>query len=265
MEKKKTQSGLMRETASRPDDRWRNLVGKMNEPLKDACEEIQKVLDDLGNVDIRARHKVGTIVAGVEADKGKYGTKAIAKIAEVLDYSTNRLYEAAVVADTWPESQITKLIDQQNSIRGHNLTWSHLVTLSTLNDDCLRTSLIDRIRSEGLTVRELAKEIKGGDPAADEEDARTMMVSQVLRRMKAEVETVVAKAEHWRELFANARKVNGSDSGTAGMLKLREEVAELLIQVMQVRQAQLAMIRECVDPTEIRAAADGTVGAAGTA
>ena len=144
--------------------------GAMGEPLEAECEAIRTLESQCNRQEIAMRYKMAehcrNIVEGDGEDK-RHGTHAVEQAANAIPWSETQIYVYAQIAQIWTKEQVMELQ------AGKGCTWAHLVILARdkLAED--RESLIEKISTDGLSARELARQVAGKGipgpqgPAAD--------------------------------------------------------------------------------------------------
>jgi hypothetical protein len=116
------------------------------------------------------------------------------------------VYRALAVARWLPErTDLTRVLGRRG-VGGFSLGWSHLVSLAEIEDDSIREDLLAAVLRKGLSVRELASEIRrllhgsgpGRRPRPRFESVGgallnvTSMASKLLERLDADFPNTVA-------------------------------------------------------------------------
>ena len=224
-------------------------VWELGEKHQETYKEIRDLLDGQRRARAKVWYEVGRKVMKIMAD-AKYGEKVVAKIAEALGRDASLLYAAGRVAETWLPQQFKKLMDKRDSVRGNRLSWSHFVELASVWDSGRRGLLVKKILAEGLSVRELEREIAGPKPADDQEIGQTTNVAKALRNFKATCETIVENAPRWDTSIFDVLKVQDDELGTSIMLTLLKDVRETQLQAKQTCDKQLARLDACIARSE---------------
>jgi hypothetical protein len=136
----------------------------MNPELPPICEKLRDLLDGPDAFD--ARFAIGSLVSVVKGDPGTYGAGAVAQLAALLGQDPSRLYRYASVTERWTEAEARHLVTTPRR-RGRPLTWSHLVTLASIDGQRDRLFWTKATCAESLSVRALAsrlarRELAGG-------------------------------------------------------------------------------------------------------
>ncbi len=126
----------------------------MSAALKEACGEVQRILNRNDARDAFDRYQVGCVIRNVRNAEHSYGQGAVGKIARAVGRDVDTLYEYADVAETWSQLEITRLLERK-TLLGVPLSFTHLVVLSKVRRDRdLLKALTDRAIA-GLSARHL--------------------------------------------------------------------------------------------------------------
>ena len=113
--------------------------------LQRQYEVLRALLAKASADEIRTRHRIGEIIVEVQSQTDKYGSRSVDQLADALSCDRTTLYRAA---------QVARAFDRQAIAHWSQLSWSHLVVVSTVDDEAMRAELLDRAMA-GLSVREL--------------------------------------------------------------------------------------------------------------
>jgi hypothetical protein len=92
----------------------------------------------------------------VTENKGAtYGAKAVQALKLSFGWDDGVIYQALHVAESFTPGQIEKVV-QMRSPEGKPLTYSHVVALSSVEDDSKRENLLRQAVKEGWTSKKLA-------------------------------------------------------------------------------------------------------------
>jgi hypothetical protein len=130
-------------------------VDSLSPRLRPVYEAIRELFAGATQHEVRTRHRVGVLIAGVKTSREKYGARAVEQLAGALATNVHTLYRCAAVAECWTPSGLDA-ISHRRTPRGQPLSWSHLVLLAGIPSPRRRTELLDRALEQGLTVRQLA-------------------------------------------------------------------------------------------------------------
>jgi hypothetical protein len=125
----------------------------MNHALRDKLALLRTLFATAAADNIKARYKIGVIIAEVRAAEDRYGSRAVATLAVALGRDEATLYRYGTVAATWSEAQVERLLDR-SGVDGQPLSWSHLIYVATAPSS-RREELVNQVLSEGLSVRAL--------------------------------------------------------------------------------------------------------------
>ena len=209
-------------------------AASMSPGLRARCELLRTLFAEATTSDVRARHRIGVVIADLKSAEHRYGASAVTKVAAELGRNEATLYRYAQVAEAWDEAALERLITARNP-RGEALSWSHLVELSSVEDAKARNALTAATIAEGLSVRRVSARVHQEKRLAIERAdgrARRRPLLQDVRRMTAAAD--VARA---RMRFDETLRM-GIESATL------ETADELLLVLGQAARVQRALGEE---------------------
>jgi len=247
--KDEMQTESMQEAELKALDREARVL-EMSEKHRKAYEEIRRLLDGECHGLATAWYAVGREVAKITTDT-KYGDKTIIKIARALGRDKTLLYDAGCVAETWTQRQFEKLLTRRDKVRGNRLSWSHFIELAKkVIDSDRRGQLIKKVLNEGLSVRELKRQIDGPKPEEDGEKDENTNVARALRNFTAAGETIVTKASHWDALIFDVLEVQKEELAAPKMLELLKNARAIQLQARQTCENHMARLDKYIAHAE---------------
>jgi len=213
-------------TAPQPDKAARA------EALQQECQELRQLLSGSTKDELTVKYTVGERILRIKNDPNKYGKAAVSAIAKKIGYDPSKLYDSANVAECWKKEEVEDLLakkDQDGATRV-GLTWSHLVTLTSIDDKRARKRFLDAAAEKGMSVRDLKKDIADAKAEARE---KANTDPQALRALKTfESASGIKKVPSWEETMMSF----SSDD-------LREQLAtpQTLVILRGTKQAQEAI------------------------
>ena len=220
-------------------------VLEMGEKDRKAYEEIRDLLDGQRHVKATAWYAVGRKVMKIMA-ASEYGKKSVAKIARALGRDASLLYDAGRVAKTWAPQRFAELVNKRDKVRGNRLSWSHFVELESIDGSGRRGLFLKQTLEEGLSVRDLKKEIAGPKPEEGSANDQATNVAKALRNFKAASETMVQNAPRWDASIFDVLDVQDKELLTPKMLQLLIDTRETLLEVRQTCEDQSARLGACI-------------------
>jgi hypothetical protein len=139
----------------------RSYLQQLNQAAQEVAKEFEDKLRKASSGVTRIQWEVGTRTAEVVADEAKYGNNAVQHIAAYLGYNLQAMYDMMQVANTFTLEDAVALTSTPQG-NGKFMTFSHLVTLSRLEDSKARTKLAKRAIAESYSVHDLEAEIRSG-------------------------------------------------------------------------------------------------------
>lgn len=106
----------------------------------------------------RSFYEVGRLVQDVTQKRARYGDGAVARIADALGIHVSVLYKCQKVAVAFSPAEYRKLCAKRTPAGLPVFTWSHLEVLAAERDARRRSTLVDEVEEEHLSVRELREE-----------------------------------------------------------------------------------------------------------
>lgn len=230
------------------------VVKGMTPALRSEYEKLKRLLASSEKQDVRTRYEIGRVVAQVRGERAKYGSDAVGKLERALGLDENTLRRYERIANTWTPTQVSTLLKRTNPY-GRPLSWSHLDVLAEVVDEKKRESLLKQALREGLSVRELAKRVRGGTLSLVEdanESALSRPILSAVREMTARAENVVERVESWeKSVFERLKKenspeVNESLQKAKGAFTQLRSVADLVL-----KHIEEGLAKADVNPTAV--------------
>lgn len=110
-------------------------VGQMGDSLLEQYRAIKQLVVAADRRDVHARYEIAVRCQEVregDGKGGKYGHRAVARLAKALGWRKSNVYEFANVAKTWPDKKGFDEFAAQEDKYGKPLSWSHIVLLATM-------------------------------------------------------------------------------------------------------------------------------------
>jgi len=173
----------------------RQVVDQMNLALRERYVELKTLLAEATGKDVRARHRIGRLIADVKASEQRYGARAVKNLAAALGRDEATLYRFALVAEAWNERELEALLARRTP-HGEPLSFSHLVELAQMASKADRVEMLEFALSYGVSVRELIEAI--ADTGKEEGSRPTDAVPSIdalLRRVASACDAVHRKIE----------------------------------------------------------------------
>lgn len=123
------------------------------------CERVKLLFSSSREAMSLARYDVGVEVQRLEAEKGTYGTNAVARLAKIVGRNENSLYAYAKLPAAWARTEFVELAARRTS-RGMTLTLSHFVVTASVSV-VYREELLALAFARGCSVRALEREVEG--------------------------------------------------------------------------------------------------------
>ena len=224
-------------------------VLEMSEEHQNVYKDIRDLLDGQQRDKASVWYEVGRKVFKITA-ASEHGNKAVAKIAKALGRDKTLLYEAGRVAETWTQRQFEELLARRDKVCGNRLSWSHFVELVRVDDSRSRGLLIKKVLNEGLSVRELKRQIAGPKPEEDGEKDENTNVGRALRNFTAAGETIVMKASHWDALIFDVLEVQKEELTAPKMLELLKNARAVQLQARQTCENHMARLDKYIAHAE---------------
>ena len=179
-------------------------------------QQIRDALSRCAAEEITNRLAIGRLVAEVRADHGTYGSGAVRLLAKVLGVRMSSLYETTSVASAFTPEQV-EVFGTRKGSTGVVISYSHLVCLASVRPASRRTSLLERVYAEGLSVRDLRIVAAPRDPLAP------LDAEKSVRRGVRLVSSLVRRGPE----LIDALKTLGSASSDESLREFREAYAVL--------------------------------------
>jgi hypothetical protein len=126
----------------------------MSPELQRVCREVQQLLNRNDARDAYDRYLIGTIIRDVRNQAHTYGEGSVGKIARVVGRDVDTLYEYADVAETWSQTEVTRLLERKTAL-GVPLSFSHLIELSKVRRDRDLLKALTERAFGGISARHL--------------------------------------------------------------------------------------------------------------
>ncbi|WP_394842729.1 hypothetical protein LZC95_37365 [Pendulispora brunnea] len=184
----------------------RYAVDKMNIALRERYEELQTLLAEATGKDVRARYRIGRLIADVKGSEQRYGARAVKNLAAALGRDEATLYRFALVAEAWTESELETLLARKTP-HGEPLSFSHLVELAQMASKSERTEMLEYALAYGVSVRELIDAIADtGEGRNDSPNDAPPSIDSLLRRVASTCNAVQRKIEISERLLSQLER-----------------------------------------------------------
>ncbi len=189
-------------------EKIQRAVLEMNVPLRNKYETIRDLSSNNTAEIVRARHTIGRMILEIRNDVEKYGARAVPLLATALGRDETTLYRYGQVAARWNAADLAKLL-KRTDVYGEPLSWSHLVELTAIHLKRERERWTEKILTEGLSVRELARAVGGlHSGMIDESDAGAKpSLATSLKEIVVMTDKLNRRAARWDDaMFAPAQE-----------------------------------------------------------
>jgi len=173
----------------------RYAVDKMNIALRERYEELQTLLAEATGKDVRARYRIGRLIADVKGSEQRYGARAVKNLAAALGRDEATLYRFALVAEAWTASELDVLLARKTP-HGEPLSFSHLVELAQMANKTERTEMLEYALAYGVSGE------GRGDSATDAPPS----IDSLLRRVASTCNAVQRKIEISERLLSQLER-----------------------------------------------------------
>src|SRR4051812_16978551 len=85
-------------------------MSPMSPGLRARCELLRTLFAEATTSDVRARHRIGVVIADLKSAEHRYGASAVTKVAAELGRNEATLYRYAQVAEAWDEEALHRLM-----------------------------------------------------------------------------------------------------------------------------------------------------------
>lgn len=140
----------------------------MSEALAAKCEAMRELEQKSNRQEIEIRYQMAKHCRDVVDGDGEgktYGARAVETFADTIKWSKSHVYAYAKVATVWTADEVFGLEAQDHC------TWAHLLRLASDKVEEHRDTLIERVKADNLSVRDLQREIKNRIPPEPPKDA----------------------------------------------------------------------------------------------
>ncbi|WP_394832168.1 hypothetical protein LVJ94_37195 [Pendulispora rubella] len=218
----------------------------MNIALRERYEELQTLLAEATGKDVRARYRIGRLIADVKGSEQRYGARAVKNLAAALGRDEATLYRFALVAEAWTASELETLLARKTP-HGEPLSFSHLVELAQMSNKSERTEMLEYALAYGVSVRELIDAIADtGEGRGDSATDVPPSIDSLLRRVASTCNAVQRKIE------ISERLLSQLDSGATGRTEAKSGLAldELLARAVLSQRAILEASARSIEKLE---------------
>ena len=179
------------------------MKDKVQAAIDGKIEDVREAYASWNHGNVMSRHAIGKLISEMKTNDGKYGVKAIEKVAKSLDVSASWLYASAEVFEAFTEKELEKWLGYHMGEREQPLCWSHFRIVAALVDKATRDELLERALNESMTVQQL-KAVVDGEPQPAGDDLESLAAGQKsigkgLRSARALAEASTERASRWRQ------------------------------------------------------------------
>jgi hypothetical protein len=210
-------------------------VRRMSPDLKRQYDAARRLLATSTSADVRARHRVGAIVAEIKVSEDRYGARAVTLLSQALGKDETTLYRYAMVAETWNEEEIAEILLRRTPT-GEPVSWSHLLELAAVTSASDRARYLNQAISHGLSVRQLAQLARRGTLLPGHH-ARTLTVP--LSRLRRLVD---ACGSIERRFVLDDAFVDSLDTSTGDAEKILTEARAAQARIVRLLEQNLATL-----------------------
>jgi len=203
---------------------------------------VRGLLSAASRDEVMARHRVGAILCELKKLPGKYGDRAIDKVAAEVGVAATTLYRYAAVAEQWTHEDMKADLAKTNRF-GQPLTWTHFVALSRVSRVPARRVLFETALANAWSARDLSGEV---DAAQATERGPARGASPVRAALKEGIQSAT-RASTDVGIFAEglSRRLSDLDGDADAELVARAiEVFHELTQRAEETLSQLKAVRD---------------------
>ncbi len=158
--------------------------------------------------DVRARYRIGRLIADVKLSEQRYGARAVKNLAAALGRDEATLYRFALVAEAWNEQELEILLERKTP-HGEPLSFSHLVELAQVSNKTTRQEMLEFALCYGVSVRELIDAIADtGSQRSDRGADGVPSIDSLLRRVATTCDAVQRKIEISERLLSQLERTD---------------------------------------------------------
>lgn len=234
---------------------------KMTDALRDEVVEMRTAVGELTEFDIIKRYKIGERLRKIAIDKtGKYGRQPMALVKATMPLSKDSLRPMIVLAETYTEPELRKLIAMNNPRTHERLTWSHVAALTRVKDKTRAAALAAKAVDEGWPSLRLVREVTAATGGRKSAGGRKPKKADTLA---ACLDDIRAKTQLWDnaaskswlaaggldDLFVEA----GPRRGDAATIEVLSDLStELDALVVRVKTVSMTLDRLCSQARSVR-------------
>ena len=238
-----------------------DAIGRMNNALLTKCTEILDLVVAADQHDVQARYEIAVHcqeVCNGDGKGGKYGDRAMAKLARALGWSKSTVYDYTNVAKSWPDRKKFDELAGKTDKFDKPLSWYHIVLLATVATAECRGKLAENALKHGWNVRELRNNLQLDAAGPAEEDSAAAPQPKLPRVLDTTVQNYVTQVgalksnaaafgAHLVEEIKDADPADLTDVFVDRLTQARQDISELLKQLdeclEQVRQRRALAVR----------------------
>jgi len=212
----------------------------MNTALRERYEELQKLLAEATGKDVRARYRIGRLIADVKVSEQRYGARAVKNLAMALGRDEATLYRFALVAEAWNDRELEVLLARKTP-HGEPLSFSHLVELAQVSNKTARDEMLEFALNYGVSVRELIEAIADTGAQRSERADGSPSIDSLLRRVATTCDAVQRKIEISERLLSQLERTDP---------KANNSLEELLVRAVSSQRAILEGCARSIEKLE---------------
>lgn len=184
-------------------------AGSLDAHLRENAEKIRALEDDVTTTMLQKRYAIGILVRLVREDS-RYGDKGVRRLAMATRLDRSTLDRASTIVRQWSKEAFEDITSKVGN-GGARVSWSHLEVLAAERDDSKRCSLGARVLDEGLSVKDLRREVRTPRTVATATaSSQASAGSSPVRTISATLSVLINQLE--RELPALHAAVAGGDA-----------------------------------------------------
>jgi hypothetical protein len=136
-------------------------LGQMNARLRKKIAQIEKLVSSSREATIRSHYEIGKEILDVRNNPGGvYDERPMLKLEKAFETSKRTLYKAASFAELYSPRAVDEVIAMTNGDVGFQLTYQHIVYLTALPTEELRTEFAKRSVANMWDPKELMRAIQ---------------------------------------------------------------------------------------------------------
>jgi hypothetical protein len=154
-------------------ERVETILDESPPVLREKLEWIRSCFEDEWRRSVQGRYQIAVAIREIYEDVTEhngsvYGAKAVEALKKAFEWDDGVIYQTLHVADAFTPEQIEAMTEMRLP-GGRPLSFSHVVSLASVEDDRQRDKLLKRAVKEGWTARKLAN---AASPSASSEPGK---------------------------------------------------------------------------------------------